>query len=122
MGKLFPEKIPLVTKRWLTLTEAITRLPGAQGERFFKVLEHGSLTIEIYAPLKFDPQTPHTRDEVYVIVAGKGYFVNGESRHLFNHGDVLFVPAGVKHHFEDFTDDLLVWVIFYGPEGGEVAD
>jgi hypothetical protein len=23
------------------------------------------------------------------------------------------------HRFEDFTDDLAVWVIFYGPEGGE---
>ena len=31
----------------------------------------------------------------------------------------LFVPAGVEHRFEDFTDDLAVWVVFYGPEGGE---
>ena len=34
-------------------------------------------------------------------------------------GDLLFVPAGVVHRFEEFTDDLAVWVIFYGPEGGE---
>ncbi len=33
--------------------------------------------------------------------------------------DVLFVPAGVEHRFEDFTVGLAVWVVFYGPEGGE---
>jgi hypothetical protein len=30
------------------------------------------------------------------------------------------VPAGVVHRFEDFSDDLAVWVVFYGPEGGEI--
>lgn len=34
-------------------------------------------------------------------------------------GDFLFVPAGVEHRFEEFTDDLAVWVVFYGPDGGE---
>jgi mannose-6-phosphate isomerase-like protein (cupin superfamily) len=34
-------------------------------------------------------------------------------------GDFLFVPAGVEHHFRNFTDDLIIWAIFYGPEGGE---
>jgi uncharacterized RmlC-like cupin family protein len=34
-------------------------------------------------------------------------------------GDVLFVRAGVKHKFENFSDDFATWVIFYGPEGGE---
>jgi len=29
------------------------------------------------------------------------------------------VAAGVEHHFEDFTEDLTVWVIFYGSKGGE---
>jgi hypothetical protein len=31
------------------------------------------------------------------------------------------VAAGVEHHFEDFGPDLLVWRVFYGPAGGEVA-
>ena len=58
-------------------------------------------------------------DEVYVVVEGRGQFRNGDTRHPFGPGDLLFVPAGVVHRFEDFTDDLAVWVIFYGPEGGE---
>jgi quercetin dioxygenase-like cupin family protein len=48
-----------------------------------------------------------------------GWFVNGGVRHRFAPGDFLFVPAGVEHRFEEFSDDLAVWVLFYGPEGGE---
>ena len=33
--------------------------------------------------------------------------------------DLLFVAAGTEHPFEDFTDDLAVWVVFFGPQGGE---
>ena len=102
------------------VTEAMTRLPGSKGERYATVLEHGTLDIEIYAPRGTDPQKPHTRDEVYVVVAGTGEFLNGSRRERFVAGDVLFVPAHVEHRFENFTDDLVVWVIFYGPEGGEV--
>lgn len=106
-------------KRQVAVSEALGQLPGPNGERFAAVLEHGSLVVEIYAPRGTDPQTPHTRNEVYVVNRGRGFFLNGESRERFGPGDVLFVPAGVVHRFEDFTDDLVVWVIFYGPEGGE---
>jgi mannose-6-phosphate isomerase-like protein (cupin superfamily) len=105
----------------VTIEDALARLPGAQGERFVKVLEHGQLVVEIYAPRRVDPQTPHTRDEVYIVIEGSGTFLNGESRQPFAQGDLLFVPAGIEHRFENFTDDLVVWVIFYGPEGGEAA-
>ena len=95
-------------RRRVTVAEAMERLPGAGGERFAEVLEHGSMEVEIYASLGTDPQTPHTRDEVYVVITGSGAFVNGPERHSFGPGDVLFVPAGVEHPFEDFTDDLAV--------------
>ena len=106
-------------RRRASVAESLALLPGAGGERFAKVLERGSLVVEIYAPRGRDPQQPHTRDELYVVVEGSGHFVNGDERHAFAPGDVLFVPAGVVHRFEDFTDDLVVWVVFYGPEGGE---
>lgn len=97
----------------------MARVPSPDGKRFATVLEHGSLTVEIYAPRGVDPQQPHTRDEAYIVVQGTGEFINGESREAFAPGDFLFVPAGVEHRFVNFTDDLIVWVIFYGPEGGE---
>ena len=108
-------------RRRVTVAEALELLSGAGGARFAEVLEHGSLVVEIYAPRGTDPQTPHTRDEVYVVVQGTGEFVNGPDHQSFGPGDVLFVPAGVEHRFERFTEDLIVWVIFYGPEGGEAS-
>ncbi|PWT71636.1 MAG: cupin domain-containing protein [Proteobacteria bacterium] len=83
------------------------------------VFQHGTLLVKLFAPRGHDPQTPHTRDELYVVARGHGIFVNGEVKHAFATGDVLFVPAGRAHRFEDFTDDLTLWVVFYGPEGGE---
>ena len=106
--------------RRATVADATKLLEGAVGERLIKVLGHGSMEVELYAPRGVDGQTPHSRDELYVVVSGIGEFVNGPERHPFGPGDVLFVPAGVEHRFEAFTDDLAVWVVFYGPEGGEV--
>ena len=103
----------------LTVADALSRLPGAIGERYVELFRHGTLRVELYAPRGVDPQSPHTRDEVYVVVTGRGQFQNGGERHPFEPGDVLFVPAGVIHRFEEFTEDLIVWVIFYGPVGGE---
>jgi mannose-6-phosphate isomerase-like protein (cupin superfamily) len=104
-----------------TMAEALAKIPAPDGKRFARIFAHGTLEVEFYAPRGHDPQKPHTRDEIYVVVAGRGMFVNGESRHPFGPGDFLFVPAGVIHRFEEFTDDLAVWVFFYGPEGGEAG-
>ena len=119
MGQQDERMIP--GKLRVSVAEAMEKLPGPNGERFATVLEHGTLDIEIYAPRGRDPQKPHTRDEVYFVVQGRGEFINGPSRERVAPGDVLFVPAHVDHRFENFTDDLIVWVMFYGPEGGEAA-
>jgi mannose-6-phosphate isomerase-like protein (cupin superfamily) len=111
----------ILGKRKVGVDEGLARLPGPNGERWAVLLEHGTLEVEIYAPRGTDPQRPHTRDEVYFVVSGRGEFLNGESRVRFVPGDVLFVPAHEEHRFEGFTDDLVVWVMFYGPEGGEAA-
>lgn len=103
----------------LTLSQGLDRLPGKAGERFVELFRHGSLSIELYAPRDVDPQSPHRQDEVYVVAAGQGTFVHGARREPFGPGDLLFVPAGVEHRFERFSADLVVWVIFYGPDGGE---
>lgn len=83
------------------------------------VFQHGLIEIEIYKPVKVDLQKPHTRDEVYIVISGWGMFINGEVRHPFQAGEVLFVPAGTVHRFESFTEDFATWVLFFGREGGE---
>ncbi len=105
----------------VSLEEMRARLPTPEGERYAIALEHGTLEAGVYAPRGNDPQERHDRDEVYVVMQGSGTFLNGERRAPFGPGDLLFVPAGVSHRFEDFSDDLELWVIFYGPEGGEAA-
>jgi mannose-6-phosphate isomerase-like protein (cupin superfamily) len=47
-----------------------------------------------------------------------GFWLDGE-RCEVQTGDVLFVPAGTLHRFEDFSQDFVTWVVFYGPQEGE---
>ncbi len=103
----------------LTTAAALSSLRSEKGTLFKTLFRHGSLEVEIYEPKEVDNQQPHTRDELYVVISGTGYFVNGETRRPFEPGEVLFVPAGVVHRFEEFTPDFATWVFFYGPEGGE---
>ncbi|MBO6585744.1 MAG: cupin domain-containing protein [Gracilimonas sp.] len=77
--------------------------------------------MEYYKPDQTDKQQPHEQDEIYVVISGSGFFVNGDKRYPFEAGQVLFVPAGEVHRFEDFTEDFATWVFFYGPKGGEKA-
>jgi mannose-6-phosphate isomerase-like protein (cupin superfamily) len=102
----------------MTPEQALARL-GETGHELIELYRRGSLTIEIYKPHGIDRQQPHSRDELYVVIAGTGSFVNGEMRHRFGPGEVLCVRAGVEHRFEDFSEDFVTWVFFYGPEGGE---
>jgi mannose-6-phosphate isomerase-like protein (cupin superfamily) len=102
----------------LTPAAALAAL-AASGREFVTLFRHSSLEVEIYKPDGVDRQKPHTRDEVYVVVSGSGWFVLGEARQRFEPGEVLFARAGVVHRFEEFTPDFVTWVFFYGPEGGE---
>lgn len=104
----------------ITVAEALAKLQQ-QESPFIELFQHGTLSVELYQPDKVDLQQPHTRDEVYVVFSGSGtFFLDGE-RTPFQPGDFLFVKAGLEHRFEDFTDDFIVWVLFYGPEGGEAG-
>jgi AmmeMemoRadiSam system protein A len=106
--------------RWhARVADVLGRLPGPGGERFAEALRHGTMSVEIYAPRLEDPQQPHEQDELYFVVQGRGLFVRGTERVRFGPGDVLFVAAGEVHRFEEFGHDLVVWVVFWGPRGGE---
>lgn len=108
------------------LAEAFQRLALAAPARSLALFEHGTLQVKLYIPRGtngelIDPQTPHTRDELYVVARGAGMFFNGETRRQAEVGDLIFAPTGKPHRFEDFTEDFAVWVMFYGPEGGEAG-
>ncbi|HJV47812.1 MAG TPA: cupin domain-containing protein [Geothrix sp.] len=103
------------------------RLPGPptgtwpMGEPFIRALGHGSMSVELYAPNGTDLQMPHEQDELYFVHSGTGTFSIDGQRHAFAPGDCFFVPAGVEHRFDAFSDDFSTWVVFWGPRGGEAG-
>src|ERR1700692_275812 len=86
-----------------TASELLRQLPGKvtdewpMGERFIRGLAHGSMSVEIYAPVAVDPQTPHDQDELYFIHNGHGVMLIGGARYSFAPGDCFFVAAGARH-------------------------
>lgn len=101
----------------MSTEQGLSVLPGPdpQDPTFATIFKTDTTEALIYAPRKVDLQDPHDRDEYYFIIRGHGDFINGEDRHSFEPGDIIFVPAYQPHRFVDFSDDLAVWVVFYGP-------
>lgn len=97
---------------------ALDKLHAETDNTCLGLFKRGSLEVEIYQPVGHDPQQPHWCDELYVVISGTGYFRNGDTRHPFRPNDLMFVPAGVTHRFEEFSDDFATWVIFFPTDEG----
>ncbi len=114
-----------------SVAQARTLLPGAptalypDGAPSVTVLANGSMQLKLFMPALnpdgLDRQQPHTQDELYMVHAGKGEIVVADQRHAAAPGEAFFVTAGQTHRFENFTPDFAIWVVFYGPQGGEKA-
>jgi mannose-6-phosphate isomerase-like protein (cupin superfamily) len=59
-----------------------------------------------------DLQEPHTEDEAYYIVSGKASIRVGNEDRPVEAGSLVFVPAGIEHHFHSITEDLRTLVFF----------
>ena len=104
----------------LTARDALQRLAETKTD-FARLIEKEIFDVNLYKPEKIDPQTPHARDELYVIASGSGQFFSAGETTAVATGDVLFVAAGVEHRFENFTDDFSTWVVFFGRRPGKPA-
>src|SRR5437868_7400642 len=89
---------------------ALPRTPGRSAEVFID----GDLELRFAARPTSGPQTPHLRDEIYFIAAGRGKYRVEDRVSDVGAGDICFCAAHTEHGFEDFTDDFCVWVVFYG--------
>ena len=103
----------------VTFEEALRRGAPPPGNLAVPIFDHGSLAVEMYTPVGADLQSPHDRDEVYVVARGTGVFFDGSERREVRPGSFVFVAAGQEHRFEAFSAEFAVWVLFYGPAGGE---
>lgn len=61
-----------------------------------------------------DPQTPHSEDELYVVMSGQARITVGDDVRDVHAGTVVFVAAGVTHRFHDI-EERLVLVVAFGP-------
>jgi mannose-6-phosphate isomerase-like protein (cupin superfamily) len=82
--------------------------------RYLEFLRVPSMSIGAYvlAAGSTDLQTPHTEDEVYYVVRGRGWFRHGDVDEPVGAGEVVFVPALQVHRFHDVESELVLLVIF----------
>jgi mannose-6-phosphate isomerase-like protein (cupin superfamily) len=109
----------------VSLQQALRRLPGeatdtySGGAPFVTLMAGGSMSVKVFAPKDQDRQQPHAQDELYFIHRGTARLMIGSQGFDCASGDAFFVATGLEHRFEDFSDDFVTWVVFYGPHGGE---
>ena len=91
----------------------------ASGAPYHEFLRRPSMSLGLYvlAPGAVDGQSPHTEDEVYVVLAGRGAFTAGIDTRGVSTGDTILVPAGVPHRFHDIVEELRLVVVFAPAEG-----
>ena|SRR5215212_675072 len=86
---------------------------------YLELVRENTMSVGLYV-LKagaVDAQSPHTEDEVYVVLAGAAQFTAANETRSVSFGDVIYVGAGVPHRFHDITDELRLIVVFAPPEG-----
>ncbi|MEV6671122.1 cupin domain-containing protein [Streptomyces sp. NPDC051162] len=100
------------------------RLDELEAERaanegaYLQFLRERNMSVGLYAldAGDTDPQTPHTQDEVYMVMSGRGAITVGDETTDVARGSVVYVPAGVPHRFHHISEDLRVLVVFSPPE------
>jgi mannose-6-phosphate isomerase-like protein (cupin superfamily) len=92
------------------------------GRAYLEFLTVPDLSVGLYVlgPGEPDLQQPHTEDEVYYVVSGRGRITVGDEVREVQTGSVIFVPAPVPHRFHDVTEELTLLVAF-GPAEGSRA-
>ncbi|MEM7533166.1 MAG: cupin domain-containing protein [Chloroflexota bacterium] len=95
------------------------------GQLYHEFLRVPALSMGLYllAAGSEDPQNPHTEDEVYYVVSGKGQFYcksqTGEVQDVaVEQGSLLYVEAHAVHKFHSITEDLQI-LVFFAPAENE---
>jgi len=84
------------------------------GQDYLEFLRVPSLSAGLYmlAAGAVDKQEPHTEDEIYYVISGRGFIQVDQESRLVEAGSLVFVKARVEHRFHSISEDLRVLVIF----------
>jgi len=59
-----------------------------------------------------DPQLPHTEDEVYYVVSGRGKILVADENRDVQAGSIVYVEKNIAHRFHSIEEELMVLVFF----------
>lgn len=92
-----------------------------EGERWLEFLRVPDLSVGVYH-LKAgekDPQLPHSEDEVYYVLSGRGQIhVSGEDQPV-GRDSLVYVAKKESHYFHSIEEDLVILVFFAPAEGSQ---
>lgn len=95
------------------LSEIVSEQQGS-GKAYLEFLRVPALSLGLYVlPAGgTDPQQPHTEDEVYYVVSGRGMIRAGGEDQAVEPGTTIYVAAHVEHRFHAITEELQILVFF----------
>ena len=95
---------------------------GRAGRLYHEFLRVPDLSAGIYVleAGATDPQSPHTEDELYYVIAGRAMVSVGDETRPVVPGTLVFVAATVPHTFHDIAERLEL-LVFFGPAEGDRA-
>jgi mannose-6-phosphate isomerase-like protein (cupin superfamily) len=59
-----------------------------------------------------DPQSPHTEDEVYYVVSGRGQILVADENRDVQAGSIVYVEKNIAHRFHSIEEELTLLVFF----------
>jgi mannose-6-phosphate isomerase-like protein (cupin superfamily) len=89
---------------------------AAHGQPYLEFVRVPPLSAGLYvlAPGAVDGQSPHTEDELYLVLAGRATLQVGHAQRPVRPGSLVFVEAGQRHVFHSIEEELRLLVVF-GP-------
>ncbi|MDQ6644948.1 MAG: cupin domain-containing protein [Chloroflexota bacterium] len=85
-----------------------------ENDRYLEFIRKPTISVGLYMlPAgAVDGQAPHSEDEIYYVISGRGsIFVDNENRDV-QAGSVIFVGAHAEHRFHSIAEDMTMLVAF----------
>jgi mannose-6-phosphate isomerase-like protein (cupin superfamily) len=87
---------------------------AAAAQPYLEFLRVPALSVGLYTleAGAVDGQSPHSEDEIYVIMSGRARITVGDQVRDVARGSVVYVAAEVPHRFHDIAERLEILVVF----------
>ena len=96
---------------------------AASGRIYHEFLRVPTMSMGIYklAVGAVDGQSPHSEDEVYYVISGRGVIRVNDDDQPVQAGSTIYVKAYDPHKFHSITEDLTL-LVFFAPAEYSLAE